>query len=132
MTDWDTDYLPTSLKELIDVIGLEATQALVSVYGGTRLTVPAKMRDDHPLAELLGVEAARTLSQHYALERVDVPTGSAATKAARNRKMREEHQVEGISVRRLALRYRLTERRVWEILAESVPDDRQADMFNES
>lgn len=38
----------------------------------------------------------------------------------------------GISVRRLALCYNLTERRVWEILADTTPDERQVDLFNES
>ncbi|TBW58538.1 hypothetical protein EZI54_03910 [Marinobacter halodurans] len=131
MSDWDTDYLPASLKDLIDVVGLEPARKLVSVYGGTRLTVPAKMHAAHPLAELLGIEAAQALSRHYALERVDVPTASAATKAARNREMREHHQA-GVSVRRLALRYQLTERRVWEILAEDAPSSQQTDLFSES
>jgi hypothetical protein len=131
MANWDTDYLPASLKELIDVIGLEATKSLVGAYGGTRLTVPLKMPNTHALVELLGVEAARALSKHYALERFDVPNASSATKAFRNRQMREEHNM-GISVRRLALCYNLTERRVWEILADTTPDERQVDLFNES
>lgn len=59
MSDWDTDYLPASLKDLIDVVGLEPARKLVGVYGGTRLTVPAKMHEAHPLAELLGIEADR-------------------------------------------------------------------------
>lgn len=53
MANWDTDYLPASLKELIDVIGLEATKSLVGAYGGTRLTVPLKMPNTHALVELL-------------------------------------------------------------------------------
>ena len=48
---WDSDDLPESLQEMSDVIGLEAVQKFVSVYGGTRLIVPLKMPDDHPLAE---------------------------------------------------------------------------------
>ena len=91
MTTWDTDYLPPSLCELVDVIGLQATQSLVSEYGGVRLTVPTKMPEDHPLAELLGIDAARKLSHHYAQERLDVPNAKAAIMAVRNQNMRQEH-----------------------------------------
>lgn len=131
MTTWDTDYLPPSLKDLVDVIGLPAAQALVSEYGGVRLTVPLKMPEDHQLAELLGIEAARKLAHHYGLERLDIPNAKAAIMAVRNKQMRQDH-ADGVSARRLARRYRLTERRVWEILAEGVRDDRQADLFSES
>tara|TARA_R110000823_G_scaffold290928_1_gene409204 strand:+ start:8572 stop:8991 length:420 start_codon:yes stop_codon:yes gene_type:complete len=114
---WDSDDLPESLQEMSDVIGLEAVQTFVGVYGGTRLTVPQKMPDDHPLAELLGTEVAGKLSEHYALERVDVPRAHFARMHARNRRLCADHHA-GESVRQLALQYRLTERRVWEILAE--------------
>lgn len=130
MTTWDTDYLPPSLCELVDVIGLQAAQSLVSEYGGVRLTVPTKMPEDHPLAELLGLDTARKLSHHYAQERLDVPNAKAAIMAVRNQNMRQEH-ADGDSARVLARRYRLTERRVWEILSEGMPDDRQVDMFSE-
>lgn len=129
MSEWDTEHLPMSLKEMSDIIGLEATHKLVSAYGGTRLRVPVKMPETHPLAELLGLEAARALSCHYGLEEFDVPTASAAIKRARNHRMYLEHHEEGVSARRLALKYRLTERRVWEILAEGDQDDRQVDLF---
>lgn len=131
MTTWDTDYLPPSLCELVDVIGLQATQSLVSEYGGVRLTVPTKMPEDHPLAQLLGVETARKLSHHYAQERLDVPNAKAAMLAVRNQNMRQEH-ADGDSARVLARRYRLTERRVWEILAEDAPSSQQTDLFSES
>jgi hypothetical protein len=130
MTTWDTDYLPPSLCELVDVIGLQAAQSLVSEYGGVRLTVPTKMPEDHPLAELLGIDAARKLSHHYAQERLDVPNAKAAIMAVRNKQMREDH-ADGMSARQLARRENLTERRVWEILSEGVHDDRQVDMFNQ-
>lgn len=130
MSEWDTEHLPMSLKEMSDIIGLEATRKLVAAYGGTRLRVPVKMPEAHPLAELLGLEAARLLSCHYGLEEFDVPTASAAIKRARNRRMQAEHR-EGVSARRLARRYQLTERRVWEILAEDLPSDNQAELFGE-
>lgn len=128
MTDWHLDYLPPSLRELVDVIGLTAAQKLVSEFGGLRLTVPVKMPEDHPLAQLLGWDAARTLSHHYAHERLDVPKALSAIQAVRNLQMRKDHAA-GVSARQLALREGLTERRVWEILAEQPVDDRQSDMF---
>ncbi len=116
-TDWDLEDLPASLQEMSDIIGLEAVQALVSAYGGTLLTIPQKLPEDHPLAVLLGTEVAGKLSEHYALERVDVPRAHFARMHARNRRLCADHHA-GESVRQLALQYRLTERRVWEILAE--------------
>jgi len=131
MSIWDIDHLPSSLKDLVDVIGLAATQKLVSVYGGLRIIVPVKIPETHPLAELLGLETARKLSEHYALERIDLPNAKAAVQAVRDQKMQEEHRA-GVSARKLAFQYRLTERRVWEILAGIKVDDRQTDMFSES
>ena len=58
-----------------------------------------------------------------------MPNAKAAIMAVRNQNMRQEH-ADGDSARVLARRYRLTERRVWEILSEGVPDDRQTDMFS--
>lgn len=127
--EWDINFLPPSLRELVDVIGITAAQKLVNEFGGLRLTVPVKMPEQHPLAQLLGLESARKLSHHYAQERLDVPKALSAIQAARNHQMRIDH-ARGVSTRQLAQREGLTERRVWEILADRPVDDRQADMFD--
>lgn len=128
--DWDLDHLPQQLKDLVDVIGLAAVQRLVQNYGGVRVVVPSTMHADHPLARLLGLETARQLSHHYARERIDVPRAMGAVLAARNATIFRENTVNGISARRLALAYNLTERRIWEILAEQRCDDNQPDLFD--
>jgi len=121
MRGFDAERLPNSLKEMVDIIGLEAVEKLVLAYGGTRLTVPKTMHEGHRLAKLLGLEFAQRLSENYALERFDVPTANVATKAIRNRRIRELNRRDKVSVRLLARQFDLSERQVWSILAEGSP-----------
>lgn len=69
------EMLPESLREIADVIGMEAAEKLGTVYGGRRLRFPRTIEADHELAELLGLEAARELCRVYGGERICVPSG---------------------------------------------------------
>lgn len=128
-TDWALNYLPQQLKDLIDVIGLEAVQKLVEVYGGVRLKFPLSLKPDHPLAKLLGWQTARTLCDHYGASFMDVPKAQSAITEYRNNLIREAH-ARGATVRELAYRYRLTQRRIWYILGAQAAIDNQLDMFD--
>ncbi len=57
-------WLPSSLAELADVIGLDATLKLADEWGGTRRYFPAHAPDGHWLVECIGREAADKLCAH--------------------------------------------------------------------
>jgi hypothetical protein len=57
--------LPPLMAEVHKLLGDEAMLALVEMHGGTRLPVPGKMLERHPLARLLGFEPARRLVEAF-------------------------------------------------------------------
>jgi len=120
-----TTDLPPALREIADAVGLEAALRLIECWGGVRIYLPGpdRLTDDHILARGLGRPAAEQLCRHFGAGAYTVPRGLEALRAARDRAMRAEH-ADGRSARDLALAYRLSERRVWEILAR---DERPAE-----
>ena len=59
---------------LVEVIGLDAAEALVAAYGGVRIYVPIRSAPEGLLATL-GRAATEALSHRYGGERFDVPSG---------------------------------------------------------
>ena len=114
--DIDVQLLEPLLRQLVDLIGLGPTMALVDAYGGTRLCVPEKIENNLDLLALLGSDTCRILSRHYRLERLVIPKAEAALRAIRNRRILAD--LERMSVRQVALKYQLHERRIWQIQAE--------------
>lgn len=126
----DADELPETLVEIAEVIGLPATLRLVEGWGGLRLYIPQPehLSGEHPLVQQLGEDAARSLAEIYAREKVDIPRCLAAVRGVRNRRIATAHR-QGMSVRRLAIEHHLTERAVWMILAAD-PEPREPDLFD--
>ncbi|HEU0283270.1 MAG TPA: hypothetical protein VFQ99_05760 [Gallionella sp.] len=124
----DIELLPPILQDVVELIGLHLTMKLVETHGGTRLFVPKReVADDHPLARLLGSEAAQKLVDAYGgAEHFDIPLALRALKAVRNAQIRAERPHS--SLRLMALRYRTTERNIRLICGELV-DDRQDRLF---
>jgi len=52
------------IAQITEIIGEEAMDTLLSLRGGSRMSVPAKMTDGHWLAEAIGFDEARALSMH--------------------------------------------------------------------
>lgn len=127
-TTIESRYLPGILQDLAELIGLAATLRLVEAYGGVRLYVPKRFDPDHPIVKLIGHALAVLLVEAYGGEdHFDIPRAIAATRAARDARMRRERTL-GATHRELALRNGLTERQVRNILG-SEEDDRQMGMF---
>lgn len=124
----NTDLLPPILQDLVELIGLHLTMKLVETHGGTRLFVPKReVADDHPLARLLGAQAANKLVGAYGgEEHFDIPLALRAMKAVRNAQIRARRPHS--SLRLLALEFRTTERNIRIICGEMV-DDRQQGLF---
>lgn len=55
-----------SYWQVRDLIGVDATAALLAVWGGGRVYIPGRIKPDHPLVEAIGRDAARQLCAHFA------------------------------------------------------------------
>lgn len=114
----DINILPGVLREMTDMIGLPATMQIVQRHGGTRLWVPAlieTLAPDHKLVKLVGMAAARTLSEQYGGETLEIPKAERALRAIRDKAIREQWPAKSQS--QLAREYNLTERQVRKILS---------------
>jgi Mor transcription activator family len=114
----DINILPGVLREMVDLIGLPATMQIVQRHGGTRLWVPAlieTLAPDHKLVKLVGMTSARTLSEQYGGETLEIPKAERALRAIRDKAIREQWPHKSQS--QLAIEYNLTERQVRTILS---------------
>lgn len=124
------DLLPQRLQEIVGLIGLQATMRLVERFGGLRIYIPAVATPEHPIAELIGLDAFGKLCEEYSADghglRFELPNARRALNAVRNAQIRDEFAASK-SVRELAAEHRLTERHVTRIVADMEPrDERQA------
>ena len=119
----ELDHLSPRLRELADLIGLKATMQLVHAFGGRRLYVPIKPLPEHHLAQLIGLDALTRLSRVFGTEdRILIPRADNALRQARNRRIRAQYGPK--SIRQLAHEYQLTERQIYEIVADPVSQNR--------
>lgn len=122
------ESLPDSLAEVVDAIGLPSTLRLVESFPGVRVYVPRTLDDDHALVSVLGRDDAQRLTDQFSGEALSIPRCAGALRAVRNACIWRERS-EGAAA--LALRYHLTERQVYSVLAsaQSAQDDQQQDLF---
>ena len=67
--------IPSSLHELSEVIGSEATIALITEYTGTRKYIPttAMLTTEHDLVKVIGWDSAYRLCEYCGGDRLDFP-----------------------------------------------------------
>ena len=123
------ETLPPALAELATALGPDGLWRLLSHYGGIRIYLPRTLTAAHPLARDLGLETARALCQHLGPYRYDVPTGRDLFRQMRDQDIRAAH-AQGDSIRTLARRFRLSERRVRRVLASTLPPPTTDIVFN--
>ena len=111
--------LPESLREIMEIIGQPGTMKLVEQYGGTRIFIPSRVRAQHKLANLLGLEQARRLCHHFGGETLCIARSARAKLQERNREIVRRYDA-GEAVRSLAIAYQLTERQIYTILSGNV------------
>lgn len=78
------DLLPDSAKGFLEFISFDSLKLLIAEYGGSRLTVPKCLDDDHALVHLLGKEEAEQLCKAFKLEVVSIPRCFKAMTAIRD------------------------------------------------
>lgn len=79
--------LPSSARELADLIGIDATYKIVEARGGIRLCVPRIVQNDHWLIPLIGQEAFERLVAYFSGEELDIPMCALALNRARARSL---------------------------------------------
>lgn len=109
-------------RELIGLIGLEATRKLIAAFGSQHVYFPEVVPPDHPLALELGQAEAETLSRHYAGLRLLIPRGYRFLLRERNRAIWECHRG-GMTTSEIARRFDLCHRQVRAILHQPLAPD---------
>ena len=72
-----TQRLPGVLGEIADLIGEVGALNIAAQKGGTRVYFPARVDDTHWLAAVVGIDNARKLCDHFAVDgsgqRIEIP-----------------------------------------------------------
>jgi Mor family transcriptional regulator len=129
------DLLPPLLQDFERIVGLQATMALVRVYGGLRVYFPTAERaaPDHPYASLVGVEAFLKLCEEYGgQQHFQLPKAERALLAVRNAHIAADYGADK-TARDIAGEHGLTEGQVVRIVAamgvKAPPERRQPSLF---
>lgn len=109
--------------EISEIVGVYATLQLAERLGGTIVQIP-KGQVPKELEEILGKEAATKLCQHFGTGRLNVPKAEFYYRQVRDQKIGLDFYA-GETVKTLALRWKLSERRINTILAR-YRDERQS------
>lgn len=120
------DYLPEIVQEMVRLIGLNDTQKLIEHFGGAEFCFTDGAYYFPRLKALLGKESAVILLQYFQSERVYIPRCEAGLRMLRNRQVLADFnyltEQKGLSARlamlELCSKYKLSDRRLWEILQE--------------
>lgn len=137
----DARWLPPTIKRLVAVLGLESTVRLLQARGGTDLALPLgehrSCRADAALRSILEAPQIEALYAEFGDGRKEMtlPKVDKIVMQLRNHAIRRLHRQDGLSMARIALRFGLTERQVWNILhagdgRRPQPEARQASLFD--
>ena len=115
----EVDVLPSTARELVEVMGLDATIDLVKSFGGDDLKIPEVVNGTSRMWDILvqtvGPEAAEKLVRRYAGTPIYVPTCRIALLAHRDREIvRRFDDGEPFDV--LRREYKLTRRHLYRVL----------------
>lgn len=134
--------LPEIAQLIATLVGLPKALKLIETWGGTTFPVSKNKRREgqiryEALAEVVGIEGADRLTQHFGGEVLSIPRCAVAMREVRDRMLRAEFDVltrehpAGHAVNQLARQYQLTERWVWMILKkpDQIEETRQEVLF---
>lgn len=130
-------WLPDTLAEIADVIGVDAALRLADARGGGRVTIPSRAPEGHWLVGLIGREAAdqlcahfRTLSPEGAARGVelDLPRGPTGTLASARRRIAQA-MADGASAEAAARHAGMSRRTAYRMKKRRTGDDKQGRLF---
>lgn len=99
-------------EELDAICGREAARKLLVACGGTRVYVPARLAEDHPLVVLLGEAAAQALVADAGGIEVHIPLGATGARAREREELRALIAA-GLSAATIARRLGISRRTVF-------------------
>lgn len=103
------------LDELVQLIGHHHSIELLRAWGGRRIKLPETVDQDHPLAFVVGLEAAQKIVHHYGHINLDLPAERNFLIDLRNAAILSDFQG-GSSITALACIYGVSRRQVNSIL----------------
>lgn len=124
----NADLLPPQARQLVRLIGMANTLALLEKRGGVTLRIPVNAHEAVVLKEILPMEAIVKLCEAMPGQRLELPKIDKIVKQVRNRVIKSERKE--LSAASVALRHNLSRRQVIN-LSKPDADDRQADLFDE-
>ncbi len=122
------DHLPPSIKELIDVVGVSATQAIVQERGGISLCVPGEVTQQHWLHNAIGEAAFEKLVATYKNEEIWIARCHKALHLAKIDAIKQA-KASGSSTFDLARHYKCSDRYIRMIVASNGDSHLQQDLF---
>lgn len=123
------DSMPRLLRELAEAFDIDTALRLADWRGGRFLYVPKTLDGQHPIAQKIGLEAARWLVEHYPGENLRIDRAAATLRHLRDRQILERNDA-GESLNALAERFDLSQRQILQILKKFRPDP-TPDLFGE-
>jgi len=137
-----SDKLPASVRELVDILGMDTVLTLIRGLGGTTFPVPKRETKQgevryRMLVEVIGEEAADLVVYHYGGGDMYIPRCAKALQESRDVEINAEATAAiragkstTVIVNELARKYGLTDRRVWDILKTLLkPDTQRLSLF---
>ncbi|GAB6035804.1 Mor transcription activator family protein [Fundidesulfovibrio butyratiphilus] len=129
------------LEDVTPILGHETASRLVRALGGTTFPVPKRANAQgevryRMLAAVIGEEAADLLVYHFGGEDLYIPRGARAMQARRDAEINAAFVREIKSgrsstdvVNGLAMKYKLSDRRIWNILKARTQPEAQCRLF---
>jgi AraC-like DNA-binding protein len=113
------------------VIGSDLALQLCARFGGTALYVPHKATAEHPIADAVGLDAAKLLSKEFTGETLTLPNITRQREMVlKHRRVRELAAQGNMTAKQIAIATGYTERHVHNITGESGDDPRQFKLFD--
>lgn len=117
-------YLPDVVKEMVQIIGFPATEKLIKSLGGVYFRFSDGLKYFPKLVEVVGMDAAKALRQHFHRSDMYIPRCEVALKVLRNQHFKREFDrlcdEKGLSGRMAMLelcpQFQLSDRQGWEII----------------
>jgi hypothetical protein len=128
------DPLPQVLADIVRIAGEEAARRVADAVGGTQVYIPPAPGADHWLSQLVGLEAAGRIADHFTAGvgplRLEIPLGDVGFIASAQARC-DAMLLAGRSERDIALALRYTIRTVRRRRArlKELADTRQGDLF---
>lgn len=118
------DYLPETVKGIVEVIGLQATEKLIKAFGGTTFHFSNNSLYFNRLKELLGLDIALKLQSYIGVGDVYIPRCDTALIMLRNQqiyidfcRLTDEEKLTGrLAMLKLCPKYGMSDRIIWDIV----------------